>query len=231
MSIKSVDSQLQDLMQASRSKPLVVYAGASWCSPCKAMRPLVLIKAEAAHDCELVELDLSDYEQGFDSQYIRSLPAFLRIEQGEILQSLNGMLTSQQLTSLFSGEAEKSAQQAEEQLNQQYLMIRGQIENQQLDQAQTSYQQLPAELKYHPRLQRLKSWCDLIIEAKAKLGDQTGRDDFTASLQAFAAGDTDSGLQQFPLQTLQTDTARELFIHAINSIEDSEQAALWRKYL
>lgn len=84
-----------DLEQSGK---ILVKAGAPWCGPCRQMAPILESLAET-----YTVLDVNIDENGdFGHEYgIRSLPTFLIFENGEVISTLVGAKTKQELEELL----------------------------------------------------------------------------------------------------------------------------------
>ena len=226
MSIKTIDSQIEAVL--SENSNGLVYVGASWCAPCKAMRPLLWLEADKNPTIKLTELDLSAYSEGFESVYVRSLPAFLQMKNGQIVRALSGMLTAKQMKSLFSDIGVLEDNNAEQAL----LAMEHALQNGRIYEAIEYYQQLSPELKYIPVLQKMKSRCDLIAGAVSLLQQQETKPMILKDmLLAFSKGEVEAGLSAINANDLDDATLREWYVHGINCLEDSDVAAGFRRKL
>ena len=222
MSKKTLDAQIEAIMAATPDG--VLYLGASWCAPCKAMRPLLLMEADKYPDIPFNELDLSDLTEGFESQYIRALPAFIKISDGCIKTQQTGMLTLKQLQALFADEVQDNkTDEAKGQLQQLLNELK-------VDEALVFYDQLEGEIKYSSSMQKLKSQCDLIAGARTSL-PKINEPKFHTMLKAFSSGQFEAGLDMIVSEDLNDAELRQWYVHGINCIGQSDVAAIYRRKL
>jgi len=222
MSKKTLDAQIEAIMAATPDG--VLYLGASWCAPCKAMRPLLLMEADKHPDIPFVELDLSELTEGFESQYVRALPAFIKISEGGIKAQQAGMLTLKQLQALFADQMpDNKIDEAKRKLQQLLIDLK-------VEQALVFYDQLEREIKYSSSMQKLKSQCDLIAGARASLR-KIKESKFHAMLKAFSSGQFEAGLDIIVSEDLNNAELRQWYVHGINCIEQSDVAAIYRRKL
>jgi len=57
----------------------IVYIGASWCAPCKIVKPMVIEKA-AKYSLKLTMYDIDDDVDKFDTESVKKLPT-IRVKQ------------------------------------------------------------------------------------------------------------------------------------------------------
>lgn len=231
MSTKTIDTQIEAIVAQNHAG--LIYIGASWCAPCKAMRPLLLIEVEKPPQISFHELDLTAYAEGYSSVYVQGLPAFLQFRQGRVVQVLSGMLTLaqlQQLVRLDENHAQIKPQNTDLPMVQAVTAMKALVAEMAIAEALSFYQQLDAAIKYNPDLQRLKSRCDLILGAK-QYQQQEKPGEHQTMLQDFACGQIEQGLVSMQPHQLQDEILRQWYVHGINCLEDSERAADFRKKL
>lgn len=88
---------------ASVKRKVLVKFEADWCIPCEAMAAVVEDVARRYPEVKVVAVDIDG--DGIDSilkEYgVRSLPTFVRVENGAIVRSATGTLTKAELSSLL----------------------------------------------------------------------------------------------------------------------------------
>lgn len=92
----------QEVMEASKNKPVLVDFYADWCGPCKMQSPIIDEVAEEASDKAVVgKLDIDQY-QSVASQYkVMSIPTLILFKDGEAKETLNGMQAKDNLLELI----------------------------------------------------------------------------------------------------------------------------------
>lgn len=71
--------------------------GADWCGPCQQMEPIVE-DIEDEHD--VIHIDIEENPEVANEYHVRSLPTFLALDDGEVIDQHNGMATYEQLEEL-----------------------------------------------------------------------------------------------------------------------------------
>lgn len=89
---------------ASTNDKVLVKFEADWCMPCEAMNAVVEDVAKRHPEVKVVTVDIEG--EGIDSilvEYgVRSLPTFIRLENGKIVKSAAGTLTKAELSKLLN---------------------------------------------------------------------------------------------------------------------------------
>jgi len=76
---------------------------AAWCSPCKAMAPVVERIVNEVGDVKLVNVDVDD-ETELSTQYnIRSIPSFVLLKDGKVINRLVGAVSAEKFKNFLSG--------------------------------------------------------------------------------------------------------------------------------
>jgi thioredoxin 1 len=89
------DFQL-DVMKSST--PVLVDFWAPWCSPCKAMMPILSeLETEYAGKLKIVKLNTEDNQATMNRFGIRAIPNFLIIKNGKVKFQITGMVAKAQL--------------------------------------------------------------------------------------------------------------------------------------
>jgi len=87
------------------SEDVIVKFEADWCSPCKAVQPIVEEVARQNPEIKFLSVDIEG--DGIDpliSEYgIRSVPTFVRLRQGRPVASTTGTITKKELTCFLKG--------------------------------------------------------------------------------------------------------------------------------
>jgi thioredoxin 1 len=89
------DFQL-DVMKSST--PVLVDFWAPWCSPCKAMNPVLAeLETEYASKIKIIKLNTEDNQATMNRFSIRSIPNFLFVSNGKVKSQVVGAVTKAKL--------------------------------------------------------------------------------------------------------------------------------------
>jgi len=85
MSVKvATDDTFKDLLESK--KLILLKAGATWCGPCRAIKPtLDSIASERAHDLDIIDMDIDDCPSSSMKFKIMGVPTLILIKDGEEL--------------------------------------------------------------------------------------------------------------------------------------------------
>jgi thioredoxin 1 len=101
---------MSDVVEANESgfngyikdkKPMLVEFGASWCPPCKIMKPIVEQFSIKRPDVRFVAVDVDVQSKLADTYNVSSIPTFLLFKDGKVLGSTVGAVGEKGLTKLL----------------------------------------------------------------------------------------------------------------------------------
>lgn len=98
-----------DVVEASRTRPVVVDFWAPWCQPCHQLAPVLERVAGRFGDVEAVKLNVDDAPQIAQRYRVQGIPALKAFRDGAVVRELSGVQTEQALTGLFAGLAPTEA--------------------------------------------------------------------------------------------------------------------------
>lgn len=78
----------------------ILYFTASWCNPCRSVKPLAEELISEGFDIRIIDVDSSDIVKDFD---IRSVPTFVLIDNGLEIDRTTGAKTKEQLLNFIRG--------------------------------------------------------------------------------------------------------------------------------
>ncbi|EDL45061.1 thioredoxin, putative, partial [Plasmodium vivax] len=103
-------NKIDDYLQKVQSGKLVVAQfGASWCAPCKKMKPLVKKLGEENEDVESLYVDIDELPELGENEDINELPTVLLRKNGKYLDKVVGMNEEQVLRAVSAHRAPKEA--------------------------------------------------------------------------------------------------------------------------
>lgn len=93
----------QEVIEASKNKPVLVDFFAEWCAPCKVQGPIVNELAEESKDKAVVGSLNIDEARAVASQYnVMSIPTLIIFKDGEVKETLTGLQSKDNLLELLS---------------------------------------------------------------------------------------------------------------------------------
>ncbi len=93
-----------DVLERSKSVPVVVDFWAAWCQPCRRLAPLLEKAAEEmAGQFVLVKADVDQLPQHAAAFRVEGIPAVFAVRDGNVVDSFTGLLTESQLRDWLRG--------------------------------------------------------------------------------------------------------------------------------
>ncbi|EUD68078.1 hypothetical protein C922_01690 [Plasmodium inui San Antonio 1] len=102
--IKKIDDYLQ---KVKSGKLVVAQFGASWCAPCKKMKPVVKKLGEDNEEVESLYVDIDELPELGEDEDINELPTVLLRKDGKYLDKIVGMNEEQLLHAVNAHRAPK----------------------------------------------------------------------------------------------------------------------------
>jgi len=85
-----------EVLEASNSVPVLVDCWADWCSPCRAIAPMLdQLAAESGGRYKIAKLNIDENRQVPAQFSIRSIPTLLIFKNGELVDSIVGVVPKQ----------------------------------------------------------------------------------------------------------------------------------------
>lgn len=85
---------------AEISKNCILKFGASWCAPCRAIKP-TLERLESSTGVELLDVDVDDSSDLAQEYGIRAVPTLFAIKDGQVVDSITGSVEESKYLELF----------------------------------------------------------------------------------------------------------------------------------
>jgi putative thioredoxin len=104
----------RDVIEASRSQPVVVDFWAPWCGPCKQLGPIIEDAVRAAKGAvKLVKMNIDDHPAVAGQLGIQSIPAVIAFDQGRAVDGFVGAVPASQVKAFIDRLAGPSDEAAE----------------------------------------------------------------------------------------------------------------------
>jgi putative thioredoxin len=219
----------QDVIERSKSVPVVVDLWAEWCGPCKTLGPIIeKVVAESGGAVELAKVDVDANPQVAQAFRVQSIPAVFALRDGQIVDQFIGALPEEQVRAFVESlstppaptEIELLVEKGDEESLRKALEIQpdhhdaviGLAEHLVAEGATEEALQLLTRLPESPDTRR--------VAALARLGIPEVDDDVDARLESLLAKVKDD------------DDARQEFIDVLELLgPDDPRTAGWRKRL
>ena len=104
MPVTEIDNATTFMSEISNATDVVVKFEAEWCGPCKAVKPVVEEVAKQNPTVKFLSVDIDgDGIADVVMEYgIRSVPAFIRLKNGQRINSAVGTISKKELSSFVS---------------------------------------------------------------------------------------------------------------------------------
>ena len=204
-----------EVVEASRSLPVLVDLWAPWCGPCRTLGP-ILEKLETAYEgrFKLVKINTEDEQDLAAAFGVRSIPMVVLLKDGQPVDGFVGALPEGQIRQFLDRHVPPAAEQPEdlpeepeppldagaalEQMQQALATnpaddaLRGQyvkllLQGGRLDDARRAFEPLAGRLAIDSLASALKEWMDAIDAAAQAPADEALRARIAADRRDFAA--------------------------------------------
>jgi putative thioredoxin len=204
-----------EVVEASRSLPVLVDLWAPWCGPCRTLGP-ILEKLETAYEgrFKLVKINTEDEQDLAAAFGVRSIPMVVLLKDGQPVDGFVGALPEGQIRQFLDRHVPPAAEQPEdlpeeqappldagaalEQMQQALATnpaddaLRGQyvkllLQGGRLDDARCAFEPLAGRLAIDSLASALKEWMDAIDAAAQAPADEALRARIAADRRDFAA--------------------------------------------
>jgi putative thioredoxin len=106
----TTQSFMQDVIEASRTVPVLVDFWAPWCGPCKQLTPVLEKLVKAANGAvKLVKMNIDEYPEVAGQLGVQSIPAVFAFKNGQPVDGFMGALPESQLRTFIERIAGKGA--------------------------------------------------------------------------------------------------------------------------
>ena len=99
--VKTVADFDREVVEASKTRPVVVIVSAPWCGPCKIVKPILIALSEK-HDFPLVNIDGSQQRELAQHLKVRSVPTMFIYRDGEEVKRWAGTTSEAELTTVLA---------------------------------------------------------------------------------------------------------------------------------
>jgi len=109
------------VIDASKTKPVVVDFWAPWCGPCRILGPIIeKVADEFADDVILAKINVDENQQSAGQYRVQGIPAVKAFKDGRVVNEFTGALPESQVRAFFQSlaptEADRAASDAEQML-------------------------------------------------------------------------------------------------------------------
>ena len=217
-----------DVVERSRTVPVVVDLWAEWCGPCRTLGPILeKVVADAGGQVELAKVDIDANPSVASMFQVQSIPAVYAMKDGKVVDGFLGA-------------------QPEWQVAEFVQRLYPSVEDREVDRlvAAGDEASLRAALELEPSEEKvIVALAELLVsDGRAEEGlallERIPESAATRRVAALArtggladAGDLDARLDSLLSQVKDDDDARQQFVDLLELIEDPDAAGAWRRKL
>jgi putative thioredoxin len=164
----------REVLDASKTQPVVVDFWAPWCGPCRTLGPIIeKVAREFTGRVKLVKINADEAPELSEAYNIRSIPNVIAFKDGRPVAQFAGALPEAQVRSFFEQLVPSAAEEALQRAEALYAAG-------QLDEAEQLLATIPTDPSYADRLEALRQGI-----AYARAGDSgPGEEELRAALEA-----------------------------------------------
>ena len=246
----------KEVVEKSKTVPVLIDFWADWCAPCKQLMPLLhQIVASLDGAVHLATVD-TDAEQELSMNFgIRSLPTVLLMKNGEIVEQFMGVQPESEIRKLLEPhlaaapeqkeETSDAMQKAMEYINQgevlqaipyleqdsslhgKLLLVKIYLQEGEVDQAQASFDKLDSTQKENDEAQTIKTILDLIQQ-----GQKTTNTELQHIIEYTVTNNPEEGIEQMLALLSKTDDkepVKQSLICAFKLVDDAKLVSQLRR--
>jgi putative thioredoxin len=164
----------REVLEASKSLPVVVDFWAPWCGPCRTLGPVIeKVAREFAGRVKLVKINSDDAPELSEAYNIRSIPNVIAFKEGRPVAQFMGAVPEQQVRSFFEKLVPSAGEEALRRAEELYAVGR-------LEDAEQALGAVPSDPAYAARVEALRQGI-----AYARAGEEgPAEEDLRAQLAA-----------------------------------------------
>ena len=96
------DNFSEEVLEASKEKPVLVDFFAVWCGPCQAQGPVMEeVSEEAGNKAVVGKLNIDEAQEIAEKYGVMSIPTIILFKYGQVKETLTGLQAKENLLKLF----------------------------------------------------------------------------------------------------------------------------------